>query len=96
MTKDTKSDHHSPGEPNWLERNVNVIIVALVIACVATLVAQLVFGLGYDDHHPAHFPQEEWFGFQAAFGFAAFVGAVFLGQALRLIVRRSENYYDPD
>ena len=81
-------------DSSWFERNVNTIIVGLVIACAATLLAHPIIGLGYDEHHPAHFPQETWFGFEAAFGFVAFVAVVFLGRALRLIVKRPEDYYD--
>ena len=80
--------------PSWWERNVRLIEIALLLACAATLGYQAIFGLGYDEHHPAHFPQEEWFGFQAAFGFVAFVVVVFLGRFLRLIVMRKEDYYD--
>ena len=63
-------------------------------ACALTLIAQAVLGLGFDEHHPAHFKQEEWFGFEAAFGFTAFVGVVFLGRLLRLLVKRPEDYYE--
>ncbi|MEL7498447.1 MAG: hypothetical protein AAFN77_12620 [Planctomycetota bacterium] len=85
---------HDDSEPSWFERNVNSIIFALVIACVLTVATQRVFGLGYDEQHPAHFPQEEWLGFQAIFGFVVFIVIVFLGRALRLIVERPEDYYD--
>lgn len=86
---------------SWPERNVNTIIVGLVVACAATLIAQAVcqfelFGFHalFDEKHPAHFELETVFGFQAMFGFAAFVCVVFLGRALRLIVKREEGYYD--
>jgi hypothetical protein len=58
--------------------------------------AHWVPGLGYDEHHPAHFAEEAWFGFQAWFGFVVFVVVVFLGRGLRLIVERKEDYYDRD
>ena len=92
----SKSDNHLPDDSSWFERNVNTIIIGLVIACVLTALAQLdvIYGLGFDEHHPPHFRQETWFGFQALFGFIAFVVVVFLGRALRLIVARSEDYYD--
>lgn len=80
--------------PSWIERNVNLVIWGLVIACVLSLVAEPVFGPFFDDHHPAHFELEKIFGYQAVIGFVAFVAAVFLGKALRLIVRREEDYYD--
>lgn len=88
------SDKHVPEEQSWIERNVNTIILTLVIACVLTVVAQLVFPM-FDEHHPPHFPTyENMIGFQAIFGFAAFVIVVFLGKGLRLIIKRKEDYYD--
>ena len=92
-TDNTKHESHA-GDKSWLERNVNMVIAALVIACVATLAAQFVFTPMFDDHHPAHFKQENIFGFSAVFGFVAFVAVVFLGRFLRLIVMRKEDYYD--
>lgn len=95
MNKSTTHDS-TPAEPSWLEKNVNLVIIGLVIACVLSLLAHLVPGLGYDEDHPAHFAEEEWFGFQAVFGFVVFVVVVFLGRGLRLIVERKEDYYDRD
>ena len=48
----------------------------------------------FDEHHPPHFDVETVFGFQAIFGFVAFVVIVYLGRFLRLIVKREEDYYD--
>jgi hypothetical protein len=81
-------------EPSWFERNVNLLIVGLVVACASTLVAELIFRPFFDDHHPAHFEIENVFGFQAALGFVAFVVVVFLGRLLRLVIKRDEDYYD--
>lgn len=66
------------------------MIAVLVIACAGLVLSQLL-----QPFH-AHFPLEESFGFQAWFGFVAFVVIVFLGRALRLFVRRDEDYYDND
>jgi len=99
-TESDKSNHdHSTGKQSWFERNVNLIIVGLVIACVATLVAQAICGPVFGkpffyEGHEAHFPPEKWFGFQAIFGFVAFVTVVMLGRLLRPLVRREEDYYD--
>ena len=66
------------------------MIGALVLACVALVLADLF----YENPNP-HFPKwENVFGFQAWFGFIAFVIIVFLGRLLRVIVRRPEDYYD--
>ncbi len=85
---------HPPDSSGWLERNVNLLIVALVAACASTLVAELVFSPFFDEHHPAHFELENVFGYQAVLGFAAFVCVVFLGKLLRVFVQRPEDYYD--
>lgn len=104
------------GDASWLERNVNVVIAGLVIACIASLIAQFWWAplfaekhtaashieISHDEAshdgaaylHPAEFAVEEVFGFEAMFGFAAFVAVVFLGTGLRLIIMRDEDYYD--
>lgn len=91
---DNSNDNAHASEQSWWERNVNVLIAGLVIACIGTLVAQFVFSPLFDDHHPEHFKLETVFGFEGVFGFAAFVAAVFLGGFLRLFVKRDEDYYD--
>ena len=101
MKTEPDNSKHDPStsQPSWFERNVNLIIVGLVIACVGTLIAQAVCGpvFGYpffDKKHPAHFEPEKWFGFQAIFGFVSFVTVVMLGRLLRPLIRREEDYYD--
>lgn len=78
---------------SWFERpaNINLMIGALVIACIALVLADLF----YTNPHP-HFDIETTFGFQAWFGFVAFVVIVFLGRLLRLIVSQPEDYYERD
>lgn len=91
------NENSETNSPSWFEKpsNVNLLIGVLVVACLALLVVELVFGASfYDDHHPAHFPIEEMFGYQALLGFGAFVVVVFLGTLLRTVIRRSEDYYD--
>jgi hypothetical protein len=84
------SDHETPTEKSWFERprNINLMIAGLAIVCAATVVAQLFF----EPH--GHFTLEDSFGFQAWFGFVAFVVIVYLGRGLRLLVGRKEDYYD--
>lgn len=82
---------------SWFEKpaNINRLIIGLGAACVLLLLIELIFGGSfYDDHHPAHFPLESIFGYQAGLGFIAFVVVVFLGLMLRPLIRRSEDYYD--
>ena len=94
MNTENKTDAHRNEDKSWMERNVNIIILGLIIACVGTIIVQLVFPM-FDEHHPPHFPEyENVIGFQAIFGFAAFVIVVFLGKGLRLIIKRDEDYYD--
>ena len=85
------SDHPAAGDQSWFERprNVNLLIALLFAVCAGLVLADLF----YENPHP-HFPIETSFGFQAWFGFVAFVAVVFLGRFLRLIVRRDEDYYD--
>jgi len=94
MSKDQPENAHSPKDQSWFERNVSLVIGGLVIACIASLLAELIFRPFFDEHHPAHFELENIFGYQAAIGFIAFICVVFLGKGLRLIVRRPEDYYD--
>lgn len=91
----TKHDSTS-ADQSWLEKNINIVIVGLIIACGLSLLAHFQPGLHYTDDHPPHFSEEKWFGFQALFGFVVFVVIVFLGRGLRLIVERKEDYYDRD
>ena len=91
---DNSNDGSHAGGQSWWERNVNLVIWGLVIACIATMVAQLVLSPLFDEHHPAHFELENVFGFEGVFGFVAFVAVVYLGRFLRLFVKRDEDYYD--
>ncbi len=70
-------------------QNIKRMITGLVILCIALVMAELFYT---NDH--AHFGIESIWGFQAWFGFLAFVGIVFLGRVLRMFVSRPEDYYD--
>ena len=82
---------HVHDAPTWFEQpaNINRMIYGLVGVCILLVV----FDLFYTNPHP-HFAIETSIGFQAWFGFLAFVIIVFLGRMLRLIVSRPEDYYD--
>lgn len=83
----------APGERRyWLDdaRNVTRIVWALVTLCVLLLFADAFY------HKHAVFPIEQRFGFYAVFGFAVYVGLVLTAKALRKLLMRPENYYDPD
>jgi len=79
------------GNESWFEKpgNIRTLIGALILVCIALGVADLF----YENDH-AHFPIEKSFAFQAWFGFVTFVVIVFLGIALRPIIKRDEDYYD--
>jgi len=85
-------NHETPTDASWFERprNINLMIAVLLIVCTGLVLAELF----YPPH--GHFPLEETFGFQAWFGFVAFIVIVYLGRGLRMIVRREEDYYDND
>jgi len=87
----SSSQSPSGGEPSWFERpsNVRLMITLLCVICALLVLAELF----YENPHP-HFELEKSFGFQAWFGFVAFVSVVFLGRLLRFVVRRPEDYYD--
>ncbi|MDA8743450.1 hypothetical protein N9N28_02345 [Rubripirellula amarantea] len=87
------TEHSSNHEASFFEKpkNINLMIGVLVVMCLATVLADLF----YTNPHQ-HFDIETTFGFQAWFGFVAFVVIVFLGRAMRLIVKRPEDYYDAD
>ena len=91
------SDHDDPKPPPaadekryWLDdkRNIDKIFYALVAACVATVLADFTY------HKHGHFDFEEWTGFNAAFGFFAYVGLVLTATQLRRLLKRDEDYYD--
>ncbi len=81
----------TPTEQSWFDRpaNIKLMIRALIVVCVGLVAADLF----YTNPHP-HFDLESSFGFQAWFGFVAFVVIVFLGRLLRLIVSKPEDYYE--
>lgn len=85
-------EHTNDSDPSWFEKksNIRMMIIGLVVACILLILAQFT----YENDH-AHFPEyENFLGFEAIFGFVAFVVIVFLGMGLRLIIEREEDYYD--
>lgn len=74
----------------WLDepRNRDKIYYFLIAACALSIVADLF----YEKH--GVFAFEHWFGFHAAFGFAACVALILLAKQLRKLVGRPEGYYD--
>jgi hypothetical protein len=75
---------------HWLDDPANVakLIRLLMVLCGLLVVADFF----YAKH--GHFGFEEWPGFHAFYGFAAFVFIVLLGKQLRRVLMRDEDYYD--
>ena len=91
------TDQNHNENPSWFERpkNINLMIIGLVVACVLLLVIELIFGKQFhDEHHPTTFKTEDFFAYQAWIGFIAFVVVVGLGSLLRLLIRQPEDFYD--
>lgn len=79
-----------PGKKYWLDdkRNVDKIVLLLVIACGGLLLADF-----FLDKHP-HFAIEGWFGFYAWYGFISYCFIVLSAKQWRRVVKRDESYYD--
>ena len=77
-------------KPRWLDdsRNVTKVYWSVWIVCgLLLLVEPLV-------HKHGEFAFEEWFGFHGFFGFIACVLLVLAAKALRVWLKRPEDYYD--
>ena len=59
-------------------------------AAVGVVLADLFY------HKHGHFGFQEWFAFDAVFGFAAYVGLVNSAKLLRKLVMRPEDYYEAE
>ncbi|MEW6600888.1 MAG: hypothetical protein AB1499_07950 [Nitrospirota bacterium] len=67
----------------------NLLFIAFCAWLLILLLAEFLVS-----KHP-FFPWEEWIGFNAAFGFVAFVVLIITAKyILRPIVKRKEDYYD--
>jgi hypothetical protein len=84
---DKKGWFYQPG-------NVDKLIKGLYIACALSVLPELLDKIfGWHLMHP-HYAVEHIPGFYGIFGFIAFVLIVRGGQALRLLIKRDEDYYD--
>ena len=77
-------------DERWLDRpgSVDRIIWVLIALSAATVAADFFY------HKHGHWGFQEWFGFDAAYGFVACVGLVLAAKGLRKLVMRSEDYYE--
>jgi len=84
--------NRSPDDDHWLARPATIrrlwwgfgIVLALTVA------AQLVFKV------KGYFGPDAWFGFGAWFGFASCLLMVLVAKALGRVLKRDEDYYDPE
>ena len=76
----------------WLDdpANVDKIYWAVVGICALLFLADAFYV-----KHP-YFEMEKVFGFYGLFGFAACVGLVLAAKELRKLLKRDEDYYDPE
>ncbi len=74
----------------WLDdrRNVTKVVWGLVALCALLFVADAFY-----DKHP-HFIAKTYFGFFGLFGFVVCVGLVLAAKAMRIVIKRGEDYYD--
>lgn len=77
-------------EQHWLERpqTVDRIVYALYALCAALFVGDIFV----EKHGP--FAIEHLFGFYAIYGFVGCVFLVIAAKGLRVLLMRSEDYYD--
>lgn len=88
--RDEAGRHPPTDDPRWLDKpgSVNLLIYVLIAACAATVVADFF----YHKHGEFHF--QEFVGFDALYGFVAYVGLVNLAKVVRVLLMRSEDYYE--
>ena len=68
-------------------KNANKIFLGLALLCFALSLADFTY------HKHGHFHIEEIPGFYGAYGFFMFTALIFFAKALRLLIKRPENYY---
>ena len=76
----------------WIDdpRNIDRIVNALYGLCALLLVVDIFVS----KHGP--FDLEHWWGFYAFYGFIACAAFVLAAMALRMIIKKPENYYDDE
>lgn len=84
-------DDHEPDDRRWLDepRNVTRIVHGLAVLCALALLADFFY-----TKHP-HFSVEGWPAFYAVYGFVGSVTLVLTAKALRRLLMRDEDYYEP-
>jgi hypothetical protein len=90
-----KTDDSDPGatpqdDPRWLDRpgSVGVLIKLLIAACTLTVLVDPFY------YKHGEYGFQEWPGFDALYGFVSCVSLVLVAKVLRVLMMRSEDYYD--
>lgn len=88
---------HDDGMKTLLSRKASDRLSYAIYGVCALL---FLVGMGYqfftDAWDKAHYGFESWPGFYGLYGFVVFVFIVYAGKWLRLVVKRDEDYYEPD
>lgn len=84
-------DDPEPEDRRWLDepRNVTRLVYGLAALCALALLADLFY-----TKHP-YFSVERWPAFFAVYGIVGSVTLVLTAKALRRLLRRDEDYYEP-
>ena len=85
--------HHNSGDKGWAdsEKFRKGFLVLLIVVGVGAVIAGSI--PAFQNPHP-HFAVEKFGAFFAVYGFAAFAFIVLVGQHLRKLVGRKEDYYE--
>jgi hypothetical protein len=93
-TENSNRSEHASGapadDPRWLDKpgSVDLLIKILIGACVLSVLADFLY------HKHGEFSFQEWIGFDALYGFIAYVGLIHVAKGVRILLMRSEDYYD--
>ncbi len=89
MSEPHDSTHTDTGK-HWLEQPATVqkIVYALYAVCAVLLVVDI----AVPKHGP--FAIEHWLGFYGIYGFVGCVFLVLAAKLMRVVLMRSEDYYD--
>jgi len=89
-TKDDPGKYPALGRLlTWVDRPGSATKITYALAGLCALL--FISDLFYEKH--SHFAAEDFFGFYAIYGFVMFTGLILAAKALRVIIKRPEDYY---
>jgi len=90
VSADEERSRGQDEQPGWFDDpdNVNKIVRALIVLCVASVVADFFY------HKHTHYAFQGMIGFDAIYGFVSCVLLVLAAKQLRKLLMRDEDYYD--